>query len=84
MITKLRVTANTGSKKIIRATSKIELVLVAELEFWIELEFNTSVELFKIAVEFKSNGIRYYKCYNYKKSPSSTISFKELSKETLK
>ncbi len=84
MITKLTVTANTGNKKIIRATSKIELVLVAELEFWIELEFNISVELFKIAVEFKSNGIRYYKCCNYKKSPSSTISFKELSKETLK
>jgi hypothetical protein len=63
---KLIKTANTGNKKSIKTASKIVLpefetgfVLTTELAFDIvvELEFNTSVELFNIAVEFKFDGI---------------------------
>jgi hypothetical protein len=61
---KLTMTANTGNKNKIKTTSKIVPELVTELEpgielefMVVELEFNTSVELFNITVEFKSNGM---------------------------
>jgi hypothetical protein len=61
VIKKFTMTANTGNRNKIKATSKIVPELVTELEpaielefMVVELEFNTSVELFNITVEFKS------------------------------
>lgn len=64
---KLIITAIIGNKKIIKTTSNVvpEPRLVAVLEFATEvefakvlvLEFNISVELFKVTVELKFNGI---------------------------
>lgn len=78
---KLTKTAKIGNKNIIKTTSKVvpesEPVTEpgTELEFdkMVELEFNTSVELFNVRVEFKSNGMLYYKCCNYKKSTNKSI-----------
>lgn len=59
--------ATNGNRKIISTTSKVvpepefksELGFVTKLEFnvVVELEFNKSLELFNMAVEFKSKSI---------------------------
>jgi len=64
---KLIITAKIGNKKIIKTTSKVVpkpgfvtvLEFAKEVEFAkvLVLEFNISEELFKVTVEFKSNGI---------------------------
>jgi hypothetical protein len=56
---KLITTPSNGNKNIIKTTSKVEFELVVELEFnrAAELEFVAYVELFNIAVEFKSKSI---------------------------